>query len=108
MNGILTSAIRKMLMAKKIQEAVFGMKPVTSTIAKRRNDMCFVNREIFTADGREWWEPEPHECEETQEVDGIRYVRSRSWRQTGAISFEWNEWGSWEEVGPVDDSGIPF
>jgi hypothetical protein len=91
------------------------------------------DRDLYTADGREWFEPRPHELVETKEKDltvktyhactscnGIisphktaRFAleRKRTWTQTGAISGRFSEWGPWRVVGVEclrHDGAIPF
>lgn len=94
--------------------------------------MTILNRELFAKTGREWFEPTPDElaesttelrtlsqsqkcakCNEFQppQVMRVRFERQRTWKQTGAISGKFSEWGEWIIVGfecLKCDSEIPF
>jgi hypothetical protein len=93
-----------------------------------------VNRDLYTADGREWFEPHPSELVETKEqvrttttsqtcaVCGetvppqtmrFKLERERTWTQTSAISGKFSAWGAWRVVSVEclrheDDEVIPF
>lgn len=80
-----------------------------------------VNRELYTSDGREWFEPANHELTEefTVYVDLIEeetcmdcgkkfspganvmghYLRRRTWTRTGGISGKFSEWQAPEILG---------
>ncbi len=78
------------------------------------------DRDLYTADGREWWEPGPEDLIETTEelrtmemhtrcrvcdevyppqTMRVLFVRERTWRRIGGISYEFSEWGPWRVVG---------
>ncbi len=80
-----------------------------------------IDRDLYTAGGREWFEPHPSELAETREKDltvttchtcavcgkvvspkkkaRFRLERKRTWTQTGAISGKFSEWEPWKVIG---------
>jgi len=92
-----------------------------------------IDRKIFTADGREWFEPSPEELyqvkEEVHSLEEpelcrrcfcsihdealVTLERRRTWTQLTPISGGFGEWSDWKKVAhrhvyQCDDHEIPF
>jgi hypothetical protein len=93
-----------------------------------------IDREFYTADGRDWFEPRPEELrEETTEIRTTSmhhtcmtcgkdlvpqmlvcvFERTRTWTHTGGISGVYSDWSKWKVIGwkclnGCNFSNIPF
>lgn len=86
-----------------------------------------LNREFYTADGRDWYEPRSEDCKEQfSEVQSVvlchtcitcgqrigtpdvrvYYNRTRTYTMKGMVP-QWSEWSKWELVGYEHLNGCP-